>query len=237
MGVRAVRRQGSWPMENLALIGLSRQISLHRELEVVANNIANLDTTGYKADGSVFHEFLMPVARAGHFEGNDQRLSYVHDRATWHNFSIGPTPADRQPARRLDRRRRLPGGADAARRALYPQRLVAAQRHRRAGDRRPATACSATAGRSSSSRPTATSRSIRTAPSPCAKPATPRPIRRAASCGWCASTQPQTLLKDGGEHASARRTASRRSRPTPACASCRARSSSPTCVRWSRWRA
>ena len=33
-------------MENLrALIGLSRHISLHRDLEVVANNIANLDTT------------------------------------------------------------------------------------------------------------------------------------------------------------------------------------------------
>jgi flagellar basal-body rod protein FlgF len=79
------------PMENLALIGLSRQIALHRELEVVANNIANLNTTGYKSDGSVFHEFLMPVARAGAFQGTDQRLSYVHDRATWHNFSTGPT--------------------------------------------------------------------------------------------------------------------------------------------------
>jgi flagellar basal body rod protein FlgG len=39
------------PMQNITLIGLSRQISLHRELEVVANNIANIDTTGYKADG------------------------------------------------------------------------------------------------------------------------------------------------------------------------------------------
>jgi flagellar basal-body rod protein FlgF len=77
-------------MENLALIGLSRQIALSRELEVVANNIANLDTTGFKSDGSVFHEFLMPTARHGGFQGNDQRLSYVHDRATWHNFSSGP---------------------------------------------------------------------------------------------------------------------------------------------------
>jgi flagellar basal-body rod protein FlgF/flagellar basal-body rod protein FlgG len=86
-------------MENFALIGLSRQISLSRELEVVANNIANIDTTGYKADGSVFHEFLMPVARHGHFEGNDQRLSFVHDRATWHNFSNG---ALRQTGNPLD---------------------------------------------------------------------------------------------------------------------------------------
>ncbi len=76
-------------MENTLLIGLSRQIALHRELDVVANNIANIDTTGYKADGSVFEEYLMPVARAGTFQAPDQRLSYVQDRATWHNFSPG----------------------------------------------------------------------------------------------------------------------------------------------------
>ena len=84
-------------MENAVLIGLSRQISLNRELEVVANNIANIDTTGYKADGSVFHEFLMPVARHGSFQTADQRLSYVHDRATWHNFSTGPTKPTGNP--------------------------------------------------------------------------------------------------------------------------------------------
>ncbi len=77
-------------MENALLIGLSRQMALHRELEVVANNIANLNTTGYKADGTVFEEFLSPVARHGHFPGSDQRLSYVHDRATWRDFKPGP---------------------------------------------------------------------------------------------------------------------------------------------------
>ena len=56
-------------MANAGLIGLSRQIALHRELEVVANNIANLNTTGYKADGSVFQEFLMPGAQHGDFQG------------------------------------------------------------------------------------------------------------------------------------------------------------------------
>ena len=29
-----------------------------RELDVVANNIANVNTTGFKADGAVFDEFL-----------------------------------------------------------------------------------------------------------------------------------------------------------------------------------
>src|SRR5687768_17336373 len=97
MGVRSFAAQGSCRMENAALIGLSRQIALHRELEVVANNIANLDTTGYKADGSVFQEFLMPVAHHGNFHGSDQRLRYVHDRATWHNHSAGPTRTTGNP--------------------------------------------------------------------------------------------------------------------------------------------
>ena len=48
-------------MENASLVGLSRQIALARELDVVANNIANLNTTGFKADNVVFHEHLMPA--------------------------------------------------------------------------------------------------------------------------------------------------------------------------------
>jgi flagellar basal-body rod protein FlgF/flagellar basal-body rod protein FlgG len=77
-------------MENALLIGLSRQIVLGRELEVVANNVANLSTTGYKADGSVFEEFLMPGASYGQFQSADRRLSYVRDRATWHDLRPGP---------------------------------------------------------------------------------------------------------------------------------------------------
>lgn len=76
-------------MENTLLIGLSRQIALEREIDVVANNIANLSTTGYKADGTVFEEFLMPVAAAKQFGYPDQVLSYVEDRATWHNIAQG----------------------------------------------------------------------------------------------------------------------------------------------------
>ena len=50
-------------MENTLLIGLSRQIALRRELDVVANNIANLNTTGFKADGAVFEEYLKTGAQ------------------------------------------------------------------------------------------------------------------------------------------------------------------------------
>jgi len=76
-------------MENTSLVGLSRQIALARELDVVANNIANVNTTGYKSDNAVFHEFLMPGVRASQFRGADQRVSFVQDRATWIDFTQG----------------------------------------------------------------------------------------------------------------------------------------------------
>lgn len=76
-------------MENALLVGLSRQIALGRELDIVANNLANINTTGYKADGSVFEEYLMPGASADDFPTADRRVSFVQDRTAWHNFNQG----------------------------------------------------------------------------------------------------------------------------------------------------
>lgn len=84
-------------MENTFLVGLSRQIALQRELDVVANNIANVNTTGFKADNIVFHEYLMPVARANRFTPSDRQLSFVHDRATWLDLSQGPAQPTGNP--------------------------------------------------------------------------------------------------------------------------------------------
>src|SRR5215471_19805364 len=89
--------RGARPMENALLIGLSRQMALQRELEVVANNIANINTTAYKADTAVFNEFLMPGASHGDFLGADRRLSYVHDRATWRDYRPGPLQQTNNP--------------------------------------------------------------------------------------------------------------------------------------------
>ena len=74
-------------MQNAVLVGLSRQVALARELDVVANNIANINTTGFKADGSLFEEFLSSSARA---DGPAGRVSFVRDRGVWHDMSQGP---------------------------------------------------------------------------------------------------------------------------------------------------
>lgn len=77
-------------MQNALLVGLSRQVALSRELDVVANNIANLNTSGFKADGAVFEEYLGPTARAGNAGRPASRVSFVRDRATWTDQSQGP---------------------------------------------------------------------------------------------------------------------------------------------------
>ena len=77
-------------MQNALLVGLSAQVALGREMDVIANNLANLNTTGFKADGAVFQEFISPTARADNFLTADRRVSFVHDRATWVDISQGP---------------------------------------------------------------------------------------------------------------------------------------------------
>jgi flagellar basal-body rod protein FlgF len=84
-------------MENALLIGLSRQMALQRELNVVANNVANINTPGFKAEAVMFEEYLMPGARHDDFRGRDRRLSYVQDRATWHDMGQGPVKQTGNP--------------------------------------------------------------------------------------------------------------------------------------------
>ena len=84
-------------MENTLLVGLSRQMTLERQLDVVANNVANVNTTGYKADRSLFEEFLMSGAHEDNFVGSDRRVSYVQDRATYRDFTQGAAEQTKNP--------------------------------------------------------------------------------------------------------------------------------------------
>src|SRR3981189_593836 len=84
-------------MENTLLIGLSRQMVLERQIDVVANNVANVNTNGYKSDRSLFQEYLTSGAHEDNFLGKDRRVSYVQDRATFHDFSQGPTEETKNP--------------------------------------------------------------------------------------------------------------------------------------------
>jgi flagellar basal-body rod protein FlgF len=84
-------------MENALLIGLSRQTALERQLDVIANNIANVNTTGYKADNTLFEEYLNTPAHEDNFVGRDRRVSFVQDRGTFRNFTQGAAEETKNP--------------------------------------------------------------------------------------------------------------------------------------------
>ena len=84
-------------MENMLLVGLSRQMTLERQLDVVANNVANVNTNGFKADKSLFEEYLASNAHEDTFARGDRRVSFVQDRGTYRDFSQGPTEQTKNP--------------------------------------------------------------------------------------------------------------------------------------------
>ena len=61
-------------MDNAIYASLSRQSGLMKEMQVVANNIANVNTTGYRREGVVFAEHLSAMDRSG------DTLSMAHAR-------------------------------------------------------------------------------------------------------------------------------------------------------------
>ncbi len=46
-------------MENAVFVALSRQATLKREMDVIANNLANMNTTGFKGEKMMFVEHLV----------------------------------------------------------------------------------------------------------------------------------------------------------------------------------
>ena len=83
-------------MENATYIGLSRQMTLRRELDIVANNIANADTTGFKVEQLLVGEEIGARARNDNVRPG---VSFVLDNGVGRNFGQGPL---RQTSRPLD---------------------------------------------------------------------------------------------------------------------------------------
>ena len=88
-------------METSILVALSRQDTLARQLDVVANNLANMNTTAFKAERMMFADHLGATARAG--DGTGDAVAFVRDRRD------GPRPLRRQ-ARETGKRPRRGAG-------------------------------------------------------------------------------------------------------------------------------
>jgi len=70
-------------MESPGLVLLSNQEALQRAIDIVANNVANASTTGFKREGIVFDTLLSRPAPG-------ESIQFVVDRATYRDASNGP---------------------------------------------------------------------------------------------------------------------------------------------------
>lgn len=72
-------------MENAGYTTLSRQSGLAREMQIVANNIANTATTGFRAEELIFSEYIKPVDRGASLsmgQGNVRNTSFEQGALT-----------------------------------------------------------------------------------------------------------------------------------------------------------
>lgn len=70
-------------MESSLYVGLSRQIVLNRAMALVANNVANANTAGYRAQNPMFKEFIS----SERYDKND--LSMVYDEGQYDSTQAG----------------------------------------------------------------------------------------------------------------------------------------------------
>jgi flagellar basal-body rod protein FlgF len=82
-------------MENPIYIALSRQDALRRQMDVVANNLANMTTPAYKNQRMMFLEYLAKPATVGGQSGD--KVSMVQDYGMRRNTAPGATTATNNP--------------------------------------------------------------------------------------------------------------------------------------------
>lgn len=77
-------------VENALYVALSQQMALRRMLDVTANNIANMNTTAYRAERPVFDDYVTRVSRG-------DATAFVVDRATYTDLREGTVSVTGNP--------------------------------------------------------------------------------------------------------------------------------------------
>lgn len=82
-------------MENTLYIALSRQTTLWRQLDMVSNNLANMNTTAYKSMQPHFSEYVSKSKTDEKLLAD--KLSFVHDFGIVRNFTEGAFSSTENP--------------------------------------------------------------------------------------------------------------------------------------------
>ncbi len=77
-------------MENPIYIGLSRQVALRAQMDLIANNVANMSTPGYRSQNMVFTEYLEKPKGKNDEYGKQDPLSFVLDYGHYQVNEEGP---------------------------------------------------------------------------------------------------------------------------------------------------
>ena len=70
-------------MENTIYLGLSRQMTLQTNMDIIANNVANATTPGYRSQNLLFQEFISDP------QGADDELSFVYNEGQYDTTAPG----------------------------------------------------------------------------------------------------------------------------------------------------
>lgn len=76
-------------MDNASYVALSRQSGLMKEMNLIANNIANSDTVGYKKQGAIFSEYVSAASSNNSSDVMRESLSMGRLAAHADNFQSG----------------------------------------------------------------------------------------------------------------------------------------------------
>ena len=76
-------------VENTFLVGLSQQMASNRAMEVIASNLANLNTPAYKREEVQFEQYMVPVQATEAEGGGTVNVSFVLDHGVARDLSAG----------------------------------------------------------------------------------------------------------------------------------------------------
>lgn len=76
-------------MDNSLLVSLSQQLAAYQSMDVIANNIANVSTPGFRREQATFQEYVAQVP-GGEGETGTRQVSFVQDAGIVRDMSEGP---------------------------------------------------------------------------------------------------------------------------------------------------
>lgn len=75
-------------MDNSLLVSLSQQLAAYRAMDVIANNLANVSTPGFKREAAKFEEYITHM-RPAEGQTGPQSVSFVKDAGVMRDVSQG----------------------------------------------------------------------------------------------------------------------------------------------------